>query len=333
MTVRYLLRRSLTFLLVIWISATLNFALPRMVPGDPIQAMLSQLETQGQIIENRAAIIEAYRERFGVDDPILIQYLKYLESLVTLDLGYSINYFPATVIEIIMNSLPWSLALLSVTTVISFVVGTLLGGLFVWRGTPTLLKALTGFFFAVSPLPYYLIAILLLFFFGFTLDIFPTGGLTSIGRVPGFNWETFLDIMHHSILPALSLMLATIGTWALSMRSMMVIVQGEDYLLLARAKGIRERRILIHYALRNALLPQITSFGISLARVVSGATLVEVLFTYPGVGSLLFRAISNLDYSLMQGILFILTVVLAASVLIVDLLYPKLDPRITYEES
>lgn len=332
MTVRYLSRRLLTFLLVIWVTATLNFALPRVAPGDPIQAMLSQMEMEGHAVENRAAIVAAYRVRLGLDESIWIQYLRYLRSMVTLDLGYSMNYFPATVTEIVANSLPWSLALLTVTTTISFTVGTAMGALVVWRGSPALVRFVTYFFLAISPLPYYLIAILLLFFFGFTLHIFPTGGVTSIGRVPGFSWKTFLDIIHHSTLPALSIILAAVGGWALSMRGMMVSVQGEDYLMLARAKGIRERRILIRYGLRNALLPQITAFGISLARVVSGATLVEVLFAYPGIGYLLFHAISNSDYNLIQGITFILTVSVATCVLIVDLLYPKLDPRIRYEE-
>ena len=200
-----------------------------------------------------------------------------------------------------------------------------------WRGTPVLLRLTTWFLIIIAPLPYYLIAILLLFLFGFTLRWFPPTSASLVNQITTFDWQTLLKIVEYSTLPALSILLAAVGSWALGMRAMMITVQGEDYITLARAKGLSERRIMLGYAMRNALLPQVTALGISLATVVSGATLVEVVFLYPGIGRALLTATNNLDYPLIQGITFILVMSVAVGVLLVDLLYPLLDPRITYE--
>jgi peptide/nickel transport system permease protein len=185
---------------------------------------------------------------------------------------------------------------------------------------------------AVTPIPYYLLAILLLFVFAFTLRWFPHSGTVGIGRIStgAFDVGYYLDIAYHSILPALSIVLASAGGWAIGMRGLMVSVLGEDYLTLAEAKGLPQRRIFLKYAVRNAMLPQFTSLAIALGHVVSGAVLVEFIFTYPGLGYRLYQAVTQSDYAVMQGITFILVLAVAGAVLIIDLLYPKLDPRITY---
>lgn len=331
MSIRYIAFRLLIFILIIWVAASLNFLLPRLVPGDPITAMLNRLEEQGMAFDNRPELIAAYRERFGLDESLPVQYLRYLGSVLRFDFGYSITAFPASVSSIIADSLPWTIGLLTVTTLLAFGIGIVLGALFMWRGTPGLLRLITWFLIVIAPLPYYLVAIVLLFLLGFTLRWFPATSASLVNSVTGLNWESITQIVNMSMLPALSILLAAIGSWSLGMRAMMITVQGEDYITLARAKGLSERRVMLGYAMRNAMLPQVTALGISLATVVSGATLVEVVFLYPGIGRALLQATNNLDYPVIQGITFILVISVAIGVLFIDLIYPLLDPRITYE--
>ncbi len=331
MSLLYLRNRLLNLLLVIWIAATINFITPRLAPGDPINAIFARLESQGQVIANSAQIIDLYRERFGLDLPLWQQYLRYLGSVLTLDLGYSLSYFPATVSELVMRALPWTVGLLLTTTLLSFVLAVLLGALFVWRGTPRSVHLIGWVLVGISAIPYYLLAIVLIFIFAFTLNIFPAGGVTRIGNVAsGLSWSSVWDTLYYSTLPALSILLASIGGSALGMRGMMVTVLGEDYLLLAEAKGLPERWIFLRYAVRNAILPQVTGLAISLGHVVSGAILVEVLFSYPGMGYILIDAIRGADYTTVQGITFLLVVSVAVAVFIIDVINPWLDPRILY---
>jgi peptide/nickel transport system permease protein len=332
MTIQYVLRRLGIFVLIIWTTATINFIIPRLAPGDPVQAMLGVMAEQGATVQNSAVLIAAFREKFGMDDPIYIQYLKYLWAMARLDMGYSLAHFPATVTEIISTAAPYTLGLLSVTTLITFTLGTLAGALLVWRGTAKLAKALISLFMVLAPIPYYLLAMVLMFLLSFTFRIFPHSGITSVGRLStgGFDLGYALDVLYHSTLPALSIIIAGIGGWALGMRGMMVSVLGEDYLVLAEAKGLKERRIFLWYAVRNAMLPQFTGLAISLGFIVSGATLVEYIFTYPGMGYQLNRAIQSSDYPVIQGITFFLVLSVATAILIIDLIYPRLDPRITY---
>ena len=332
MTIKYVLTRLGIFLLTIWVTATINFVVPRLAPGDPIQSIVGRMQRQGAQVEDSAKIVEAYRKMFGLDQPVMVQYVRYLGAMSRLQMGYSLSYFPSTVMDIIRTAIPYTLGLLSVTTLVTFALGILVGALLAWRGTPRLLRAIIPFFLALAPIPYYLLALILLFVFSFGLNWFPPTGIVSIGRVPmpGWDWGYMLDILYHSILPALSIILSGVGGWALGMRGMMITVLGEDYLALAYAKGLPDRRIFLRYALRNAMLPQFTGLAISLGFIVSGAMLVEVIFAYPGVGFQLFNSISNADYTVMQGITFILVVSVALAILVIDLVYPKLDPRISY---
>jgi peptide/nickel transport system permease protein len=332
MTIKYILTRLGIFALTIWATLTINFWAPRLAPGDPVQAMLGRLEQQGSRVEDGAKMVEAYRKLFGLDQPIMVQYGKYLVAMSRLEMGYSLAYFPSTVKDIIRNALPYTLGLLSVTTLVTFTLGILAGALFAWPKTPRIVRSIIPAFIALAPIPYYLLAFILIFVFGFTLKWFPASGVVSIGRMrqPGFDLGYILDILYHSILPALSIILSGIGGWALGMRGMMVTVLGEDYLTLAQAKGLPNRRVFLRYAVRNAMLPQFTGLAISLGFIVSGATLVELLFAYPGIGYQLNMSIQNSDYTVMQGITFILVASVALAILIIDMLYPKLDPRISY---
>jgi peptide/nickel transport system permease protein len=333
MNLQYLLRRLGIFVLIIWVASTLNFIIPRLAPGDPIGAILGQMQVQGATVANSAEIIATFRERFGLDDPLYVQYFKYLWALVRFDLGYSIAYFPARVTDIVRNSLPYTIGLLTVTTIITFGFGVLAGALLVWRSTPRVARFVISFLMILAPIPYFLLAIILVSVLSFSLGIFPSSGVVSVGRMPraGFDMGYWLDVFYHSMLPALSIIVAGVGGWILGMRGMMVTVLGEDYLTLAEAKGLRERRIFFAYAMRNAMLPQFTALAISLGYVVSGATIVELIFSYPGMGYRLFQAINTSDYPVIQGITFFLVVSIAVAILVIDLIYPLLDPRITYE--
>jgi len=333
MNIRYVLKRVGIFFLIIWVASTLNFIIPRLAPGDPVQAILGKMQAQGATVANSAQIIAAFRLRFGLDDPIFVQYLKYLWALMRFDLGYSIAYFPTTVTQIVAGALPYTIGLLTVTTIITFGVGILAGALLVWRATPGVARWVIMLFMMLSPIPYFLLAIILLSVFSYWLGVFPDSGIVSIGRMPtkGFDLSYYIDFLYHSLLPALSIILAGVGGWILGMRGMMVSVVGEDYLTLAEAKGLRERRIFFAYAMRNAMLPQFTALAISLGYVVTGATLVELIFSYPGMGYRLLGAITTNDFPVIQGITFFLVVSIAVAILIIDLIYPLLDPRINYD--
>lgn len=332
MTLGYVIRRFGVFLLIVWVTATINFFVPRLAPGDPIQAVLGRLEAQGAKIENSAVLIAEYRKLFGLDDPLWLQYLKYLGAQARFQLGYSLTYFPVGVWDIIRDALPYTIGLLTVTTLLSFAIGIIAGALIVWRASPRSARLFVPLLMILAPIPYYLLAMLLLFLLAFTLRWFPHSGTVTIGRIAsgGFDLGYALDIIYHSLLPAFSIILASVGGWALGMRGMMVSVLGEDYLTLAEAKGLPQRRIFLRYAVRNALLPEFTALAIRLGHVVSGAVLVELIFNYPGLGYRLYQAITSADYTVMQGITFFLVVSVAFSILVIDLLYPRLDPRITY---
>ncbi len=333
MTYRYVLRRLGIFLLIIWAASTLNFIIPRLAPGDPMAAVVGRLQEQGATVENSGELIELFREKFGLDDPLHVQYLKYLWSLVQFDLGFSIAFFPATVTDIVAGALPYTIGLLAVSTLITFSLGVFAGGLLVWHTTPRMARIVITFFMILAPIPYYLLAIVFVSVLAFGLGLFPYSGVVSVGRLPseGFDLSYLLDVIYHSTLPALSIIVAGIGGWILGTRGMMVTVLGEDYLTLAEAKGLRDRRIFLRYAMRNALLPQITALAITLGYVVSGATIVELIFSYPGMGYRLFQAINTSDFPVIQGITFFLVVSIAVAILVIDLIYPRLDPRITYE--
>jgi peptide/nickel transport system permease protein len=333
LTLGYFLRRLAIFFLTIWIAATLIWIIPRVAPGDPITAMVGRMIQQAGYVENSAAIIEGWRERFGLNDPLPVQYIRYLGNIIHLDFGYSLAYFPTTVSQIVGRALPWTLGLLLIAVTITFFLGNFLGALMAWRGTPRLAKLLIPIGMVFTSLPSILAAIFLLYIFAFLLDWFPLTGSYARGMQPGFNAEFISSVIRHGTLPAFAIVLVSFGYWALGMRGMMITVEGEDYMHLARAKGLNPFYVLYRYMVRNAILPQITAFAITLGTLVSGQVLVEYIFVYEGMGSVIFTAIRNQDFPVIQGTSFFLILLTALAVLIIDLIYPLIDPRISYERS
>ncbi len=333
MSITYILQRITQLILIVFIAVTINFILPRLIPGDPVEsALTTMIAVSGNVSVDVQKVAAAYRAKFGLDKPLWQQYLNYWNDVLHFEFGVSLVKFPETVISQIRSALPWTVTLLMVSTFIAFVVGSILGALFVWPSTPRLFHVLVSPFMLLSTIPFFLLGIILLSLFAVEWRIFPPGGGFSPTRIRAFNLGTALDILYHSILPALSIILGGMGAWALGMRAMMITVLGEDYVTFAEAKGLSPRRIFLWYGMRNALLPQITQLALALGSVLGGTVLVEAIFSYPGIGTLLFAAIATKDYFVIQGIVLILIFALAAALFIIDLIYPLLDPRIQYSK-
>jgi peptide/nickel transport system permease protein len=328
----YLLKRLLLLLLILWTAATVNFLVPRLSPRDPVRERMVQLSTQsGHLDAGLEEMIKAYQRKFGLDQPLWKQYLRYMGDMAHLDLGFSLSYYPKTVMELILERLPWTLGLLFVSSALGALLGSLLGALAAWPRSPKALKYFISPIMVSSAIPSYLFALILVHFLAFRLKWFPLGGGHTQGQIVMQGFTFYLDVFRHSVLPGLAIILTALGGWALGMRGMMVTVLGEDYVFLGQAKGLNPSRIFFRYGMRNALLPQVTGFGLMLAYMVSGSVLVETVFGYPGVGSLLAGAITLSDYYLMYGIVFVIILGIGFSTLILDLIYPLLDPRISYE--
>ena len=328
----YLLKRLGMFLLTVWLGTTLIFIIPRLAPGDPITAMVSRMSAQAGRVENSDQIIEAWRARFGLDAPLHIQYLRYLGNVLTLDMGYSLAFFPTTIGELVGRALPWTLGLLGLATGISFIAGNAVGALLAWRRTPGLARALLPLTLTFTAIPPFMLGILLIYLFAFGLEWLPFAGAYGRGLQPDLTLEFILSVAEHGTLPALAIVVTTMGFWALGMRGMMITTDGEDYMILAQAKGLRPGRVFWRYGVRNSILPQITALALSLGGIAGGTVIVEYIFTYPGMGYLLYQGIINTDFTLIQGIVFMLIVGVALAVFILDLLYPLVDPRITYQQ-
>ena len=320
LSLNYLLRRLMVFFLTIWVAATVIFIIPRLAPGDPIGAMIARMSQTEGFVENADIIIEAWRKRFGLDDPLHVQYLRFLGNTLRLDLGYSLANFPATVSELVGRALPWTIGLVGIATVIFFTVGNLCGALLAWRKTPKLLKVMIPISMTFTSVPPALFSLLLVYIFGFRIPIFPLVGAYGRGMVPEFTAEFIGSVLYHGFLPAMSIVLVTFGFWALGMRGMMVTIEGEDYMILAQAKGLKPFYVLYRYMIRNAILPQMTALAVSIGTLINGSVLVEIMFTYNGMGSLIYSGIRNQDFGLIQGTSFILIVTSALAVLIIDLL-------------
>ena len=331
LTKGYLIKRLAMFFLTVWLGLTLMFIVPRLAPGDPVSAMVSRLTAQAGRVEQSEQIIQAWRARFGLDAPLPIQYVRYLFNACRFDLGYSMAYFPSTVDEMVTRAMPWTIGLLSLATIFSFTIGNAVGALLGWRPTPKVLKAVLPFTLCFTSIPAFMLGILLAYVFAFGLRLFPFAGAYSRGVVPQLSWEFVNSVVYHGTLPAFAIIMTSMGHWALGMRAMMVGNAGEDYMILAQAKGLRPSRIFWMYGVRNAVLPQFTSLALSIGGIAGGSIIVEYIFTYPGMGYLLYQGIVNNDYPLIQGIVFILICAVATAVLIIDLAYPLIDPRITYE--
>jgi peptide/nickel transport system permease protein len=332
MPLSYVVTRIGIFVLIVVVAVTINFIVPRLTPGDPVTQRLEAMANQGTAIGGDfSKVVEAYKQKFGYDKPLWQQYLSYWADLARGDLGYSISRYPARVSEIIFRALPWTVGMLGIATLLAFVVGTLAGALMAWSSTPkAFTQAFIPLFIIFSSIPYYLLGLLLLFLFSLTFQLFPSGGGHSVFTEPSLSWPSIVDIAYHAALPALSIVIASIAFWGLGMRGMMVTIQGEDFMTLAEAKGLGQSRIFFWYGMRNAFLPQATTLALAMGHVVSGAVLVEVIFRYPGLGYVLFEAITGKDFFVMQGILLLLVLSIAVTLMLMDLIYPILDPRVIY---
>ena len=320
----YILRRFGFYLVAFWVSITLNFFLPRFMPGDPVSRMVARL--QGQI---RPDQIEALRESFGLSDaPLWEQYLRYLGQIFTGNMGFSISRFPTPVIDVISSVLGWTLLLGFVSLIIAVVIGNVLGILAAWRRGGILDSVVPPVLIFIGSFPYFWLAMGLLYLFGVTLQAFPLRHAYEVGTVPEFSLAFLGDVAYHLILPATSIVLVSVGGWMLGMRNTMIATNAEDYIVMAEAKGLRANRVMMQYAARNALLPSVTAFGMSLGFVVGGALLTEVVFAYPGVGYTLLAAVQNLDYPLMQGLFLTITTAVLIANFLVDIVYVRLDPRV-----
>ena len=334
MSASYLLRRTGVFLLIAWLAATLNFFLPRLTGQDPVRVkLLQQAQLGGHVQAGIDEMVKEYDRRFGLDRPLWAQYLTFLGNAARLDFNYSIANYPRTVNAMIAEALPWTVALLGTTTVISFALGTFLGALLGWPGAPRWMRWLMPPLWALHAIPFFLLGLILIYVFAFRFPVLPMFGGYSAGAFPALTAAFVLDLIRHAILPALSIVLVATGGWALSMRGMMVTTQGEDYVTFAEAKGLRSSTIFFRYCVRNALLPQATGLALALGQIVSGAVLVEVIFGYPGIGTVLFQAIRENDHFLIQGIVFVVIIALGFATLLLDAIYPLLDPRISYRKA
>jgi peptide/nickel transport system permease protein len=330
---RYLSERFVTFVATIFISITIVFFVPRLVPGHPLLAVFNRMAAMGGRV-NAPELIEEYNKLFGLDKGLWEQYVSFLRELARGNLGYSISSFPSHVSDLLMPALPWTIGLLTLTTLISWVLGSLIGAVVGWRGRKSrFFQILVPAALVLYTIPYYILAIILVFLFAFQWKIFPLSGAHSVGLGPEFSLDFALDVLRHATLPALSIILVSLGWWFLSMRSLITSLKGEDYILQAEAKGLSSRRILWGYAFRNALLPQATGLAISLGHIVGGALITEVIFAYPGLGWLIYNSITNIDFPVIQGGVLLIVFSVALANLVIDMVYPLIDPRIRYEQA
>ena len=346
----YIARRFLLFVLSVFVGVTLVFLLTRLAPGDPIEAAALALAAQeGNTGGDISARVEHYRKKFDLDGPLHVQYATYLWKLAQGDWGQSLTSYPDTVMNKISAAFPYSIGLLTVTTVLAMLFGTLVGAIIGWRKSVRSVQALLPVLMVTAAVPFFLFGIVLQYYLGvnflglknyfkenypdFELPVLPTLGPYDPGFIPGWDIDTLWQVTSHASLPAASIIIASTGLWGLGMRAMMVTTRGEDYMVLGDAKGLSERRLFFGYAVRNVLLPQTTAFALALASVVSGQVLVEVVFNYPGLGLLLRTAIGGSDYFVIQGIALIVIIAIALALFIMDLIYPLIDPRISYESS
>jgi peptide/nickel transport system permease protein len=322
---RFALRRLGFFVFTLWAALTLNFLLPRLMPGNPALAMLSKFH--GQL---GPGALHALEILFGVntDKSLPAQYVSYLHQIATGNLGVSLEFYPATVTSVIGSAVWWTLGLVGVTTVLAFALGTGLGIVSAWRRGGRLDSVLPPVFVITSAIPYFWVGMVLVLIFGITLKWLPTqGGFYVSTDTPSLSLIYFEDVLSHAALPAITLLITTIGTWILTMRNTMITTLAEDYVRMARAKGLPGRRIMVDYAARNAILPNLTGFAMSLGFVVSGAILIEYVFNYPGVGYMLLQAVQSEDFPLMQALFLLITVAVLLAILIADIATALLDPR------
>ena len=321
---KFLVRRVGFLLAALWAAVTVNFFIPRLMPGNPAEAMMATF--RGHV---NPAALHALEVAFGINtkESLASAYVQYLGNLLHGNLGISTSSFPNPVTTVIARGLPWSLGLVGLSTVFGFLIGTSLGALAAWRRGGWLDNVLPPMFVIVSAFPYFWVGLLSIWLFALTLNWLPIIGAFNATAVPTWSWSFLQDVVRHAVLPSFTILVTSIGGWILTMRNNMITVVAEDYVKMARAKGLHPRRILWQYAGRNALLPNLTGFAMSLGFVISGAILVEYVFNYPGVGFMLLQAVQSQDYPLMQALFLLITVAVLFAIFISDVATALLDPR------
>ena len=320
--------RKIGFYLVAFVAAiTINFAIPRMMPGNPVDSLIDRLAAKGGAIapETRAAVQSMLGD---THTGIVSQYFEYVRNIFTGHWGVSVTFFPTQVTECIASALPWTIALVGCTTVISFFIQQLLGIAAGWRHGRLFDNIVSPVATVFQSVPYFWLALIFIWLFAKTLNIFPlSGGYDYRSVTPGFSWDFISSALYYACLPALAILVSSLGAGVIGMRNMMVSTLSEDYITTAEAKGLSPRRIKYGYAARNAILPSFSGFGTSLGHVVGGSLLTEQVFSYPGIGQMMLQAVQSNDYALLQGLFLIITVTVLVVNFIVDLLYGLVDPR------
>jgi peptide/nickel transport system permease protein len=319
----FILRRLVFYVVAAWVALTLNFFIPRAMPGNAVEAVMAKFPGVLQPAAYRA--IEALLG-VGHAGSLLHQYWAYLVDVAHFNLGTSSSQYPAQVSTLLGETIPWTLTLVGTATVIAFVIGTALGILAGWRYGGALDRVLPGLMF-LQAIPYFFFALILLEVFALKFHVFPVGQGYAGGLLPGWHWDFIGSAIYHSLLPALTIVLTSIAGWMLQMRNVMITTLGEDYVVAAQAKGLPSRRVIFTYAARNAILPQLQGFGLALGFVVSGALIMEIVFSYPGIGLQLLSAVSNDDFPLMQAIFLVITFTVLLANLIIDVVIVLADPR------
>ena len=321
---KYLATRLGFYLVALWGSVTINFLLPRLAPGDPAANLVARVSTQ-----LTPAQVNAIRTVYGLSSaPLPSQYRTYLAGLIHGNLGISITYFPTPVSKVISSAIVWTVLLGTVSLLIGFTVGASLGVLVGWRRARAVDSIATPVSIFFGAIPYFWLAMAALYMFGLKLGWLPISHAYSSQLIPAPSWTFISDVANHAILPVLTIVFVSFGGWLILMRSTMISVLSEDYITMATAKGLHPLRIALQYGARNALLPTITSAGIAVGFIVSGALLTEIVFSYPGLGFLLYNSVENVDYPLIQGLLLIITIGVLGANFLVDLVYVFLDPTV-----
>ena len=324
---RFLLRRAGFYLVALWAAVTFNFIIPRLMPGNPALAYLARVHAQNVTTAQYNAMLH----EFGVDPHISIfkQYFDYMGALLHGQLGISVSQFPSQVSTILAQSLPWTIGLVGAAVILSFIIGTSIGMLIAWRRGSWYDTAVPPIMTFFSAVPYFWMALALIYIFGVNLNWFPTdSGYDVFNVTPGWNSDFIGSVAQHAILPVLTLVIGSLAGWVLTMRNTMITTLSEDYVLMAEAKGLPERRVMFNYAARNVILPSITSFSISLGLVVSGSLLTEIVFNYPGIGFALYNGVQGDDYPLVEGCFLVIAIAVLSANFLSELVYTFLDPRV-----
>jgi peptide/nickel transport system permease protein len=331
--IRYLIPRFLQFLTIIFIGITVTFIIPRLSPTDPVEAQISMMMARGETVDPQsiASMRAALTDMYGLSGSPVQQYFAFWGRLLRGDLGPSLANFPAPVSGMIGQAMPYTLSLLIPAVLISWVFGNLFGAWSSYYPKNKLLSVIEVLGQAVRPIPYYIVAIVLLVVFAFFIPILPFSGAYPIGTRPSWTFAFALIYLRHSILPAATLILVGFGAWFIGMKSLTSNIISEDYVVYAETTGMKESKILSQYIMRNALLPQLTGLAMSLGTVFSGALIMEVVFGFPGIGALTMAAVFRNDYSMIMGIAIYSIIGVAVAVFLVDLIYPLFDPRVRYQ--